>query len=116
MAKSDSAKVETNQRLKRPVETSRRSRWRVLPPDGQGECDYNPETDLAFPDDRPHEFRRSAAVYQAAEAIRLAKDYALLRRGARREEISPTQLKEVRAVAAAWDRLAEELRKRKREF
>jgi hypothetical protein len=104
------------QRYPMTPERSRRPRWRVLPPDGHGECDYNPELEPAFADDRPHEFRRSAATYQAAEAIRLAKEYALLRPGTRRDEIKGERLKEVRAVAAAWNRLAEDLKKRRREF
>lgn len=115
-AESMLPKTQLNQRPKQPVEMSRRSRWRVLPPDGEGECDYNPEIEPAFADDKPSEFRRSAATHQAAEAIRLAQEYALLRPGTRREEIKSGRIKEVRSVVAAWTRLAEQLRKRKREW
>lgn len=93
-----------------------RRRWQVLPPDGKGECDYDPEHQPAFADDRPDEFRRSAATHQAAEALRLAREYALLRPRTRREEINKTRLDEVRAVAAAWSRLARELSKRRKGF
>jgi hypothetical protein len=89
----------------------KRPRWKVLPPEGQGECDYDPETDLAFDDDNPAELRRNAATSQAIEARRLAKDYALLRPGTQREEINTRRLREVKMAAAAWNRLRRKLMK-----
>jgi predicted nucleic acid-binding Zn ribbon protein len=88
-------------------------RWRVLPPEGQGECDFNPEIEPAFADDKPHQFRHSAAVHQIDEAIRLAKEFALLRPGTEPHEISARRrriLPRVRAVIRAWRELLDKLR------
>jgi hypothetical protein len=94
---------------------SRKRRWQVLPPEGQGECDYDPETEPAFEDDTPRDFRRNAAVHQEIEAGRLAREYALLRAGTQPEEITQARRRQVKAVAAAWRRLVVELEKRRNE-
>jgi hypothetical protein len=88
-------------------------RWRVLPPEGQGECDYDPELEPAFHDDTPDQFRRSAADAQLREATRLAEEFALLQRGTEPHEITARcrrVLPRVRAVIRAWRQLLAKLR------
>jgi hypothetical protein len=94
--------------------TRQKPRWRVLPEEGEGECDYDPETSRAFDQETEKDARRGAASWQAAEAIRLAKEYALLRPGTRREEIKKERIKEAMAVIAAWMSLVRQLKDRRR--
>lgn len=89
-------------------------KWRVLPPEGQGECDYDPELDQAYDNEKPSETRRNAATHQVVEALRLAREYALLRPGTRREEIKGDRLKEIKSVEMAWARLHAEMTRRRR--
>ena len=98
--------LQTKSRGKRP-------RWKVLSPEGQGECDYDPETELAFADDNRAELRRNAAISEAIEARRLARDYALLRPDTERKEISTRRLREVKMAATAWNRLLRTIEKRR---
>ena len=88
--------------------------WQVLPPEGEGECDYSPEHDAAFPDLSAAERRRDASQFQAIEAQRMARDYALLEPGRGRDEITATRIKEARSASAAWKRVADTLAKAKR--
>ena len=100
--------------LKSPVSVPGR-RYQALSPEGEGECDYSPEHEGAFPDMTAAERRRDAAVFQATEAFRMARDYALLEPGGPQgEKIAPTRLKEVRATIRAWERVAEALAKKRR--
>jgi hypothetical protein len=98
----------------RQINVTRKPRWRVLPEDGAGECDYDPERGKAFEHESDRDARRGAAIWQAAEARRLAKEYALLRPGSRRDEINKDRIKEAKAVAAAWSALVRELQSRRR--
>lgn len=89
--------------------------YQALSREGEGECDYSPEHEGAFPDMTAAERRRDAAVFQATEAFRMARDYALLEPGGPQgEKIAPTRLKEVRATIRAWERVAEALAKKRR--
>jgi hypothetical protein len=88
-------------------------RWQVLPPEGKGECDYDPELEPAFDNYTEAEQRRNAADFQAREAIRLAEEYALLRQGTQPGEIKPAVIKEVRQAINAWRGLLAELKRRR---
>jgi hypothetical protein len=87
----------------------------VLPPEGLSDCDYNPELEAAFPDDSAAQRRRGAAVFQATEALRMARDYALTEEGVQvgLEEITKIRIREARAASAAWKRVADAMAKRR---
>jgi hypothetical protein len=58
--------------------------------------------------------RANAIAWQLSEAERLAAEFALLRQGTERHEISNKTLRGVRKVARAWATLWKELRSRQR--
>jgi hypothetical protein len=95
----------------------RKRRWRVLPPEGEGECDYDPEAELALYAREPPAVakaaRKRAAVAQALEAYRLAQDYALLNPSTRPEEINTKRIREAKLAAAAWSGLVRQLMARR---
>ena len=64
-------------------------------------------------DDNRAELRRNAAISEAIEARRLARDYALLRPDTERKEISTRRLREVKMAATAWNRLLRTIEKRR---
>jgi len=105
-----SAKVCSNRcRQARFRRLHRKPRWQVLPPEGQGECDYNPEFGPAFPDDTERALRRNAAICQMREARRLATKYALLRPGTQPNEINATRRREILSAISALNRLYQRL-------
>jgi hypothetical protein len=85
--------------------------WQVLPPEGQGECDYNPEFEPAFDGMSDAELRQQAHKAQMAEAERLGQEGAFLRAGTKKGEINRARLKEVRrairSLKTYYDRLLE---------
>jgi len=83
-------------------------RWKA----SANDCAYDKEHEKAFPSDTDQEQRRNARAWQFAEAMRLAKENALLRPGTGRQEIKRTHINEALKVANAWKRLAAELHRR----
>ena len=93
-----------------------KGRWKALPPEGEGACDYDPLTDLTFDTDPVGQFRRDAAKAAALEARRLARDYALFdprppKLG--RDAYTKGRIEEANAAATAWLDVVKELRKRR---
>ena len=85
-----------------PRKGPKKSRWQVLPPPGEGECDYNPELDPAFEDEPLWETNRRAFDWQVYEAKRLAKESALFRHGTRPQDITKDRLGKVSQAIKAW--------------
>jgi hypothetical protein len=106
------------QRRYRERKSNRRTadRWQVLPPEGHGECDYNPEWEKAFPDDTDAMLRRNAASAQLFDIKRmLTRDFGLSRRrGAQSNEINKTWIKKVRAIKGWAEKLAVEMEQTKK--
>jgi hypothetical protein len=101
-------------RRRAPKRGKNDDRWRVLPPDGEGECDYDPEWEKAFADDSDADLRRNATEWQLAEVKRIAKDFGLLRSGTQPGEITKAVIKEALRCSRVWRELANELTKRRR--
>jgi len=94
---------------------SKNDHWQVLPPDGQTDCDYNPEFEKAFADESDAEFRRNAVNWQLFDIERmLTKDFALLRPGTAPREITKALRKRVRSIKRMVDTLDDQLGQRSR--
>jgi hypothetical protein len=85
------------------------NRWKA----SGDECGWDPEREKAFPTDSDRRHRRDASAWQLVEATRLAAGFALLRPETSAVEITQARIREIRKVANAWTRLADELQRRR---
>lgn len=105
---ANAARVGADGRTRKPPK--RTDGWRVLPSEGAGECDYNPEFEPAYQGMSDAELRRQAATAQVNEATRLAREHAMLRPTTKPEEISQRRIKDAEHVIAEWRRTVARLK------
>ena len=74
------------------------------------DCDFDYEHDKEDEEEPDDVTRAHAFTWQTREAIRLAKENALLRRGATADEITPAVIKIVEDVINAWEKLLTQLK------
>lgn len=96
------------------IDKSRESKWGSTSCDEQGECDYDHEHERAFPDDPDWKYNCDATDWQQAEGLRLAREYALFRRGTRAGDFTGKREAKAREIAREWLRTAEKIRQHRR--